>query len=243
MDIEILEDLGLRESEIKVYLALLKIGESSAGKIIEKTNLHNSVVHRSLNSLIENGLVSYILEGKHKVYTSTDPTNFLNFIDDKKKRFLEILPKLQEEQRKQNEANTATLFKGKKGIKEIYNLIIESKGNEYNTFGGGKRVTFDVMGESWWLNFHTKRIAKGIKSRQIFDETLRDFGNNLNKKPLTKIRFLSPEYEQLVETIVYGDYVGIIIFTESPYGLLIKDKIVVDHYKKYFELMWKKAKE
>jgi sugar-specific transcriptional regulator TrmB len=115
MDIEILEDLGLRESEIKVYLALLKIGESSAGKIIEKTNLHNSVVHRSLNSLIENGLVSYILEGKHKVYTSTDPTNFLNFIDDKKKRFLEILPKLQEEQRKQNETNTATLFKGKKG--------------------------------------------------------------------------------------------------------------------------------
>jgi len=243
MDISILQDLGLRESEIKVYLSLLRLGESNAGKIIEKTNLHNSVVHRALNRLIENGLINYIQEGKHKIYTATNPSNFLNYIDEKKKRFMNILPKLQEEQNKSNSDNSATIYKGKRGIKEIYNKIIESKGNEYNTFGGGKIVTFDIMGELWWTNFHTKRIAKGIKSRQIFDKTLIEFGNKLNKKPLTNIRFLSQEYEQLVETIIFGEYAAIIIFTENPYGLLIKDKTVVNGYKKYFEALWKMAKK
>jgi len=64
MDTQILEDLGLTNAEIRVYVALLELGSSSAGKIIEKSGLQNSVVHRALNSLIEKGLISYIKEGK-----------------------------------------------------------------------------------------------------------------------------------------------------------------------------------
>ena len=60
MDISILEDLGLTRGEVKVYIALLEIGSSSVGQIIEKSGLQNSVVHRALNSLIEKGLISYI---------------------------------------------------------------------------------------------------------------------------------------------------------------------------------------
>ena len=62
MDTSILEDLGLTQAEIKVYIALLELGSSSAGQILEKSGLQNSVVHRALNSLIEKGLISYILE-------------------------------------------------------------------------------------------------------------------------------------------------------------------------------------
>jgi len=37
MDVSILEDLGLTQAEIKVYLALLELGSSSAGRILEKS--------------------------------------------------------------------------------------------------------------------------------------------------------------------------------------------------------------
>ena len=112
---------------------------------------------------------------------------------------------------------------------------------EYNTFGGGSQVTYDVMGESWWKNLHAKRIAKKIPCRQVFDETIRKFGNELNKKPMTKIRFLPKEYAQLQETIIIEDYVGIAIFTDNPYGILIKDKVVAGGYRKQFEILWNKA--
>ena len=91
MDITILEDLGLTNAEIKVYLALLELGNSTAGPIREKSGLQNSVIHRSLNSLINKGLINYVLESKRKIYQATNPENFLNFIDDKKKRF-ELIP-------------------------------------------------------------------------------------------------------------------------------------------------------
>ena len=81
-DTEILEDLGLTKTEVKVYLALLELGSSSAGKILEKSKLPNSTVHRDLNSLIVKGLISFILEGKRKVYQASNPENFFEFIAD-----------------------------------------------------------------------------------------------------------------------------------------------------------------
>ena len=97
------------------------------------------------------------------------------------------------------------------------------------------------MGETWCKYLHFRRIEKKIKCRQIFDETIRTFGEGLNKKPLTHIRFLSRKFEQLQETVIIGNCVGIAIFTGSPYGILIKDKAVADGYRKQFEILWKTA--
>lgn len=242
MDTSILEDLGLTQSEIKVYIALLELGSNTAGAVLERSGLQNSVVHRSLNSLIEKGLISFILEGQKKVYQATNPENFHDFIENKKKRFEEILPELKEKQKIAIKSTFGEIFKGKKGINQMYMTLLNSKGKEYNTFGGGSKVTYDVMGETWWISLHTKRIAKKIKSRQVFDETIRDYGNQLNKRSFTIIKFLPKEYAQLQETIIIGDYVGIAIFTENPYGILIKDKVVADSYRKQFEILWKKAR-
>ncbi len=242
MDISILEELGLTHSEIKVYTTLLELGSSSAGLILDRSNLQNSVVHRALNSLINKGLINFILEGKIKKYQATDPENFYNFIEDKKRKFEQILPELKLKQKMAKNYEQATVFKGKRGINELYNLLLNSGGKEYNTFGGGSSVTYQIMGETWWKNLHSKRIAKKIKCRQIFDETIRNFGNELNKKPLTKIKFLSREFEQLQETIIIGDNLGIAIFTKNPYGILIKDQLVTEGYRKQFEILWKEAK-
>lgn len=243
MDTSILEDLGLTQAEIKTYVTLLELGSSSAGSILDKAGIQNSVMHRALNSLIEKGLISYILEGKRKVYKATNPENFYDFIDDKKKKFDHLLPELKQKQSFAKKTDTAEVFRGKKGINEMYMTMLNSGGKEYNTFGGGTRVTHDVMGKEWWWGLHTKRIAKRIKSRQVFDETIREWGEKHNKRPITKIRFLSREFEQLQETVIIGDHVGIAIFTENPYGVLIRDKEVADGYRKQFEVLWKIAME
>lgn len=242
MDTSILENLGLTQAEIKTYITLLELGTSTAGKILEKSGLQNSVLHRALNSLIEKGLISFILEGKRKIYQATDPENFHTFIEDKKRRFDEILPELKNKQLFAKQTTSATVYRGKRGITELYNTLLNSGGKEYNTFGGGTRVTHDVMGETWWKNLHTKRIAKKIPCRQVFDETIRKFGNELNKRPFTSIKFLSREFEQLQETVIIGDHVGISIFTENLYGILIKDKAAAEGYRKQFEILWKIAK-
>lgn len=240
MDTAILEDLGLTKAEINVYIALLELGSSSAGSILERSHLQNSVVHRALNSLIEKGLINYILEGKRKIYQATDPENFYNFIEDKKKNFEEILPELKQKQRFSKEKEKATVYKGIRGIKEVYTLLVNTKAKEYLTFGGGHPCE-ELMGTAWWRSVHTKRIANKLPARQIFDETVRAFGEELNKRPLSRVRFISREFAQFQETVIAGDYVAINVFTENAYAFLIKDKIVAEGYKKHFELLWKTA--
>ncbi|MDD5022860.1 MAG: helix-turn-helix domain-containing protein [Candidatus ainarchaeum sp.] len=243
MESSILEDLGLSKAEINVYISLLELGTSSAGAILQRCRLQNSVTHRALNSLIEKGLITYIIEGKRKIYQAVSPDFFYDFIEDKKRRFELILPELKKKREAVDIRTEATIYKGKKGIWQIYNDLLNSDGKEYLTFGGGKQVTYSVMGEEWWKLLHSKRILKKIPARQVFDESIREFGEELKKRPLSKVKFLSQEFEQLTETIICGNAVGIVMFTENPYGVLIRDKVVADSYRKNFKILWEKAKE
>lgn len=241
MDTGIFEELGLTKTEIKIYLVLLELGSSTAGILLEKSRLPNSTLHRDLNSLIARGLINFVLEGKRKVYQATNPEYFINFIDEKKKRFQDILPELKEKQRLTSPKESASVFKGIRGIKEVYNQMINSSGKEYNTFGGGP-ITEKIMGIIWWLNLHKRRVANKLPSRQIFDESVKTGGKEIAKNPMTKIRYVDKEFAQFQETIIVGNKVAIAVFSEEPYAFLINDKNVAESYRKYFELLWKIAK-
>lgn len=241
MDTEIFEEFGLTKTEIKIYLTLLELGSSTAGAILEKSKLPNSTVHRDLNSLTERGLINFIFEGKRKIYQSTAPEHFFTFIDDKKKRFEEILPELKQKQNKSTKEESASIYKGTRGIKEVYEIMINTKGKEYNTFGGGP-ITSEIMGFTWWLNLHKRRVANKLSSRQVFDESVREGGKEIAKNQLTNIRYVDKEFAQFQETVIVGDCVAIAVFSQNPYAFLIKDNNVSESYRKYFELLWKSAK-
>ena len=63
---EILKDLGLLENELAIYLALLKIGSSTAATIADKTGLYRPYVYDNLNRLMEKGIVSVVLKDNKK---------------------------------------------------------------------------------------------------------------------------------------------------------------------------------
>jgi len=241
MDTKILEELGLTKTKIKIYITLLEVGANSAGIILEKSSLPNSTVHRDLNSLINKGLVSFILEGKRKIYEATNPETFFELIAEKKKRFEEILPGLKEKRNHSEQKESASIFKGIRGIKEVYHIMVNTKGKEYNTFGGGP-ITEEIIGFTWWLNLHKRRVENKLPSRQIFDESVKEGGKEISENPLTKIKYLDKEFAQFQETIIVGDKVAIAVFSKNPYAFLIQDENVANSYKKYFEILWKIAK-
>lgn len=240
IDTGVLEELGLTNTEIKLYVSLLELGSSSAGAILERSKLPNSTVHRDLNSLIEKGIISFVRQGKRKVYHANNPETFINFIDEKKRKFLEILPELKNRQNTFKKDEIAGVYKGVKGIKEVYSIMISQKG-EYNTFGGGL-VTAEVMSLDWWLNLHKRRVENKLSSRQVFDRTVKQTGKEIEKNKLTNIRYVDENFASFQETVICGEFVAIAIFSDSPYAFLIKDIKIADSYRKYFEVLWKGAK-
>ena len=70
MNEQLLEDIGLTKGEIKVYLTLLKLRETTTGKIIEEAQISSGKIYEILDKLIKKGLVSYIIKDKtSKIYS------------------------------------------------------------------------------------------------------------------------------------------------------------------------------
>lgn len=237
MDTSILEDIGLTGAEIKVFITLLELGSSNAGKVVDKSGLQNAVVHRAFHSLAEKGLITYVLEGRIKQYQAIEPKLLLNFLDEKKARLKQLLPELEIKQQMAKARPQATIFQGIRGIKELINLMLETDAKEYSIFGGAK-ISNDMLGEHFWAQFHNKRIEKNIHGRLLFHNSLKEWGEQLTKKKLTDVRYTAQGFEELTETLICGDRVAIILYTEKPFGFLIEESAAADSYRKFFELLW-----
>ena len=235
MDTQILEDLGFTNAEIKIYLALLELGTSTAGPIIEKSGLQSSVVHATLNKLVNKGFVSFVKEGQRNHYSAANPNHISNYIDDKKREFEELLPFLLSKQERAKEKSEVTTFRGIKGIRELLHELLEAGGKEHHTFGSSKDSL--MMGEPFWLNYHRRRAAKGISAKLLFNESLKEW-TDVNIYPKAKYKFTNTGFEPLTETIIRNDKIGIIIWTKLPIGILIHSKEAAKSYDQFWKLMW-----
>src|SRR3989338_886746 len=235
MDTKILEDIGLSNAEIKVYLALMELGTTTAGPILEKSGLQNSVVHMTLNKLIERGFVTFVKEGKRNHYQAANPKHIIDFISEKKERFEAILPELLLKQKQAKEKPEIISFRGIMGIKELLMELLEAGGKEHHTFGSTAKSL--MLGDAWWVSYHKKRSQLGIKAKLLFNESLAHWKAE-KKYPKSEEKYTKSGFEPLTETIIRNDKIGIIVWTDKPLGVIIHQKEATESYDQFFKIMW-----
>src|SRR3989338_294787 len=238
MDTHILEDIGLTNAEIKVYLTLLELGSSTAGPIIEKSGLQSSVVHMTVNKLVEKGFVSFVKEGKRNHYQATNPKHIIEFINEKKQRFEQILPELLLKQQTAKIKPEIITFRGVKGIKELLLELLDAEGKEHHTFGSIRKSL--MLGDAWWVSYHKKSAEKGIRAKLLFNESLKSWKAE-TKYPKADVRYTKAGFEPLTETIIRNDKIGIIVWTDKPLGAIIHQKEAAQSYEQFFQMMWNAA--
>lgn len=240
MNTNILEDLGFTNAEIKVYLALLELGSATAGPIINKSGLQSSVVHMTLNNLVSKGFVSFIKEGQRNHYQASDPKTISVYIEEKRKQFEQLLPDLIQKQQMAREKSEVITFKGIRGIKELLYELLEAGGKEHHAYGSTSESL--ILGDTFWVNYHKRRAAKGIKAKLLFNESLRSWVE-IHRGPKAEYKYAMERFEPITETIIRNDKIGILIFTKIPLGILIHNKAAAMSYDKFFEVLWNIAKK
>lgn len=169
-----LEGIGLTQGEIKVYSALLKIGESTTGKIIEESKLSSGKIYEILDKLIDKGLATFIVKEKTKYFSPTNPKKILEYVDRKKeeienkKREVEsILQELIHIHNLKKEDYKAVIYKGYEGLKTaIFESLEELNKNDiWMSMGTGSNRTEQVL---WmWNKFEKLRVEKEINLKII----------------------------------------------------------------------------
>ena len=249
MNIEILEQIGFTKGEIKVYLALLELGETTTGAIIKKSKITGSKVYEILDRLIKKGLVGYVIREKTKYFQASPPKRILDYVNkketelkNKKLEIEKIIPKLEQKQKVKEKIQSSYIYEGLEGIKTVFNLILEllKPGEEYYVFTLGedlkqKRVILFLK------NYHQKRIKKKIKAKIIANEQ----DKPIFEKELSKLKYLEVRYYRNpvpLGIFIFKDYVATFTFKEKPTAFVIKSQQIANSYKEFFNSLWKHSK-
>lgn len=245
---QVLTHIGLTQNEIKVYLALLDLGESKTGAILEKSGLNSGKIYEILHALGEKGLVSSVVKDKVKYFSPADPKRVLDYLEEKKNEinrqqedYESVLPELLSKISSHSPKTKIEIFTGMKGFKTAYAKELDFP----------KTETLYIMG----INPHTprskhiydyftnlqqaRRDARGYPIKKLLNKNTKSIQISQGKKSV--VRYLP--YDSLVAFNIIGNLVLLGIFMEEPIVISIENQEVADNFKNQFEILWKLGKK
>lgn len=239
VNIEILENIGLTKNQALVYLSLLKLGSATAQSIMKESELHKSRIYDSLEKLQQKGLAGSVVKDFKKYFQAVPPEKLMNYLDEKRHRLKEELPKLKELESMKKEEINASIYKDKEGLKSIFSEMLKEGKDFYVLSAKGKII--DEL-KYYIPNFDRERKKKGMKYVCLWDS------KKIMKKAISKRdniigKVLQKGYSSNTVVHISGDKVAIVLWKEKyPTGFMIDNKDVADSFRKWFNLIYKKSK-
>jgi len=231
--IKILQQLGLEEQEVKTYLALLDLGESTATKLAERTGLGRVHMYQIVNKLIERGIASYIVKNNVKYFSASDPEILLKDIQQKEQDFQKILPELKARQKKLIQETKVEIYRGRDGINTLFKMILRDK-KSYFILGGAQEACsifklentiFVKRAEK--LNLLGKILAR--KKDQFFISKNEDY------------RFIPEHLISSTTQMMWENKTAIFVWSEPYYAVLIDNEEITKSNLATFNYLWKTA--
>ena len=245
MDLSLMRKIGFSEGEIKIYSALLELGNSPINKIHEKTGIERRNIYDILNKLIEKGLVTYSQENKKRSFNVSHPNKIIGYIEEKKKDLTNIeeeieiiLPNLVEKFNTKKVEINSEIFRGPEGIKAVWEDTLNYP--ETRWIGSGRYVPkkFPNFFISWnkrrirnkviWYNLMRHEMSKEVKESMNFE----------------KIKFLPPEFSvNPTVTAIYGNKVAQFLYGDYLFVFVIESKDLAENYRAYHKYLWENVAE
>jgi len=235
MDKKILIEFGLSEGEVEVYLALIKIGESTVTELAKETGKHRTHIYDTLEKLKGKGLVSSSINNNRSIFMAADPENFRDLLREREEKLDEIIPQLKSLRKIPEKEILVETYKGSSGIKTVLRDILREN-KDYLCYGEG--IRFQKIVPHFFEYYMAKADKLNIKSKIILKK-----GAEPPIRKKAEIKFISKEFTPPATTFIYNSKVVVIIWEPTLSAILITSKQVSDSYRKYFDILWKIAKK
>lgn len=235
-----LQEIGLTDAEAKIYIALLKLQEATAGEIAKHTNLQRSTVYFALDKLINSGLISHITKNNVKIFMAENPDYLRKLVDEKRQKVDKILGKLKAIE-KQKKGIKVQVYEGYEGLKYLIKKRMDwlKKGHEVCIIASRESYGYEKY-KILWQQHEKVRKKKGAIIKLISPEKDRKIAEKEFKEKGRYERFI--DWDLPASFVVYGNVVSIIILGEEEIQIHIEDERIAKAYKHYFNLMWKQAR-
>lgn len=246
MNVEPLRQLGLTEGEIKVYLALVALGETTTTPLAEESGVSLSKVYSILDRLAKKGLVSHIIKKKTKHFRAADPHRLLVYLQEKEQQLRaqeedlkHLVKNLEHKKEIASTVESVQVYDGLRGIQTARErtLKIMKKGDEMWIIGISKTPYHRLT--AYFEDYHHRRYGKGIKCRYLYNECAREpFGEKSAQYPLSEVRYMHKGLVTQGWMEIYADTVTIGVNKGRSFSVVIQNQEVANSFKIYAKLLW-----
>ncbi len=239
---KILREIGLGETEIKIYLTLLKIGESKAGEIIKEGKIKSGRVYEFFDSLIEKGLIAHNTKSGVKYFVATDPKNLYRYLDkkrekldSKKEELKAILPNIMANSKYSKKA-IVEIYEGIEGFKNAFSKELKfSKGEELFCFGVDAANTYNKEIVEYYL-YNLFKHREKYKIKKLFGDKAKGDKTLIEKN--CKYKYIHDD------SLVTIDIIKNLALIHLHYGkdiiISIEDQEFTESLKEQFLYVWGK---
>lgn len=237
---EALRSIGLSEGEIKVYEALLDLGNSPMSMIHERTGIERRNIYDIIGKLIERGLVTYVTENRRRLFQISHPRMISAYVDEKisalKRTKNEIESDMEMMEKRFNATRPsvdARIYRGSEGIKAAWDDMLNAK--DIWWLGSGGYVPRQLP--HFFVGWNRRRIERKVRQRHLYREEYR--GKIVKMGKYVSVRFLPEEFSgNPVAVCIWGDKVGNFMLGEELFAFVIESEEIADNYRRYHEYLW-----
>jgi sugar-specific transcriptional regulator TrmB len=233
----------LTSNEVKIYIALIENGESTAKTLSEQTDIKRPTVYLTLEQLHRKGLVSAIEEGKIKKYAASDPEYLREFFAQRIQALNKIMPELKWLSNRLSQKPTVRYFSGIEGAKSAYLETLEEPKSIIKSVGSIEGTT--KLGQNFARKYIRGRIKKKIQASSILANT--SFARELsrhNKEELRESMLINPELlPENTELNIFGHKVSFSSYGKQPLGIIIENQELAQILSTLYDLAQKKNKK
>ncbi len=242
---EQLAAIGLTKGEAKVYITLLKIGESTTGKIIEEAGLSSGKIYEILEKLIKKGLATYIIREKTKYFSAATPKKILEYLEEQKKDIEEkkkeieiLIPSLIKLQEAGTKGSFALIYKGMEGLKTVSYDDLDNISGKEEILIIGISARRDERILNFWDKWTKERVRRKIMLKVIAASP--EAGDRYKGAAFTEVKVL--ETSGISPIGIYGDD-RITLYGYSTLTFIsIRDPEIAKSFREFFYSLWKIAK-
>jgi sugar-specific transcriptional regulator TrmB len=247
---KVLQNIGLSEKGIRMYLMMLETGTQPASVLARRMGIPRNTARFILDELSERGFASKTYKANTQLYSPVKPKGLIDQLErqrakmnlDTEKRIgvvKKAIQELRERYKPKSSKPRVAFYEGKEGVITMYENTLKSS-ETIRSFG-----CYDIMRSvfsDYFKSHHARRLKEGIRVRRIHPDTPQGVAKaRLDQKELRESRLIPHEtYYFTPEILVYDNHVLMISWKELL-GIHIESEEVATTFKVIFELAWKEA--
>lgn len=243
---EALQELGLDDKEIQVYVALLELGQGKVKEISWKAGVERTSVYDVLNELIKKGLVGFSVIAKKRVYFALEPEKIAVWLDEKSARIKKIIPELQAIYNLHPIKPKVRFFEGRAGVRQVLEDTLTSKKKQLFAILSMYEI-FEFVGEEYMEDYVRRRIKAGVHLKVIRSYQKEVLKGQVIRWPsdptaLRELRFAPAEFVFSMNQYIYDNKVTLISSRQEGFGLIVESQELSDMQRNLFSALWQIAR-